>query len=44
LTLSIHDEGEEVTFFIKEEMKFQFLLLNAASETGLFWSLVVMCE
>jgi len=25
-------------------MKLQFILLNAASETGLFWSLVVMCE
>jgi len=33
LTLSIHDEGEVVTFFIKEEMKFQFIVLNAASET-----------
>ena len=42
LTLSIHDEGKIVTFFIKEEMKFQFLLLNAACGTRLFWSLVVI--
>ena len=42
--LSIHDKGEIVTFFVKEEMKFQFILLSAASEIRLFWSRVDMCK